>query len=71
MATLQQLKNEASVALAAATALLDTKGAGPEYSAAFAAYESARDAYNARKSIEAEQKMLDDTAEADTSTSEV
>lgn len=60
MPTLQQLKNEAAVALAAARALVDEKGAGPEYDAAFKDYEGKRNAYAARETIEAEEKLYDD-----------
>lgn len=60
MPTLQQLKNEASVALAAATAIVDERGAGPEYDAAFKDYESKRDAYKARETLDNEQKLFAD-----------
>lgn len=61
MATLQQLKNEASVALAAASAIAEEHGVGAEYKAAFADYEAKRDAFTAKAALESEAKLFEDT----------
>lgn len=59
MPTLTQLKNEAAVALAAAKSIVDERGAGPEYDAAYADYEGKRDTFRAREAVEAEEKLYD------------
>jgi HK97 family phage major capsid protein len=60
MATLNQFKNEANEALAKAKEILELKGAGPEYDAAWKGYETAKAQYDARRAVEAEEKSLSD-----------
>ena len=59
MPTLKQYENEAAVALAAAKAIIDEKGAGPEYDAAMSDYFGKRDTFVARQAVEAEEKLYD------------
>ena len=58
MPTLQQFRNEANEALTAAKSLLEEKGTGAEYDAAWSAYTKAKAQYDARAALDAEEKSL-------------
>ncbi|MEK9735902.1 MAG: phage major capsid protein [Candidatus Nanopelagicales bacterium] len=58
MPTAQQLKNDAAEALAAARRILDEKGAGEEYKAAYADFEAKKSAHEAAVAIEAEERSF-------------